>query len=130
MTVNIISDIHATAESGSVIYEIDESAIKETTFINNPRFEPEKLEPADYLIIAGDIGYDDFYEKIVTDLEKRTAGKFKKILHIAGNHDHWIWTGNPDKKPGIDLRNDFCEYVDGDYAFIGCTMWTHIPLRA
>lgn len=95
-------------------------------------FNPEKLQPADYLIIAGDLGLDNIYDKILADLEEKTKGKFKKILHIAGNHDHW-WIGYPrcnEKKPdNVNLTHDYCEHVDGEYAFIGCTLWTPISDR-
>lgn len=89
-------------------------------------FDPKKLEPADYLIIAGDIGYADTYDLILNDIKRLTDGKFKKILHIAGNHDHWLyhqkktdaWPTSP------DYSHEYCEHEDGNYAFIGCTMWT------
>ena len=93
-------------------------------------FHPEKLEPADYLIIAGDLGLDNTYDKILADITKHTKGKFKKILHIAGNHDHW-WHGSQSapgaKKPDHpNFDRDYCEHQDGDYLFLGCTMWTPI----
>lgn len=94
-------------------------------------FHPEKLETADYLIIAGDLGLDNTYDKILADITQRTTGKFKKILHIAGNHDHW-WHGSQ-SKPGEErpdhpnFDRDYCEHQDGDYLFLGCTMWTPIP---
>ena len=104
--------------------------VKDFMFKHLGDFEPSKLEPADYLIIAGDLGLDNTYDAILKDLEKQTAGKFKKILHIAGNHDHW-WHGasapkdakKPDKP---NLSRDYCEHVDGDYVFLGCTLWTPI----
>lgn len=92
-------------------------------------FDPSKLEPADYLIIAGDLGIEPIYDLVLKDIEKKTEGKFKKILHIAGNHDHWWLRVNglseqkPDK-PNFD--RDYCLHADGDYAFIGCTLWTPV----
>ena len=93
-------------------------------------FHPEKLEAADYLIIAGDLGMDNTYDKILADITKKTEGKFKKILHIAGNHDHW-WHGsqsspNTEKPDHPNFDRDYCEHQDGDYLFLGCTMWTPI----
>jgi predicted phosphohydrolase len=89
-------------------------------------FDPRKLEPADYLIIAGDIGYANTYDRILADIKQRTEGKFKKILHIAGNHDHWYFRINKSlpEQTCPDYSHEYCEHVDGDYAFIGCTMWT------
>jgi len=96
-------------------------------------FDPAKLEPADYLIIAGDLGLEPIYDLILKDIEKKTEGKFKKILHIAGNHDHWWFriNGLSEVKPDhVNLDHDYCTHVDGDYAFIGCTMWTPISDKA
>ncbi len=96
-------------------------------------FDPAKLEPADYLIIAGDLGLEPIYDLILKDIEKKTEGKFKKILHIAGNHDHWWFriNGLSEVKPDhVNLDHDYCTHVDGDYAFIGCTMWTPISDQA
>ena len=92
-------------------------------------FDPTKLQSADYLIIAGDLGLEPTYDLILKDIEKKTEGKFKKILHIAGNHDHWWFriNGYSEEKPDIaNFDRDYCIHVDGDYAFIGCTMWTPI----
>lgn len=97
-------------------------------------FHPEKLEAADYLIIAGDLGLDNTYDKILADITEKTKGKFKKILHIAGNHDHW-WHGSQsvpgtEKPDHPNFDRDYCEHQDGDYLFLGCTMWTPIPDNA
>lgn len=96
-------------------------------------FDPSKLESADYLIIAGDLGLDNIYDLVLKDIEDKTKGKFKKILHIAGNHDHW-WHGiqgmNLEKPDHINLEHDYCEHQDGDYLFLGCTLWTPIPDEA
>ncbi len=96
-------------------------------------FDPAKLESADYLIIAGDLGVEPIYDLVLKDIEKKTEGKFKKILHIAGNHDHWWFriNGLSEVKPDhVNLDRDYCTHVDGDYAFIGCTMWTPISDKA
>lgn len=101
--------------------------LKDFMFKKIGDFEPAKLKPADYLIIAGDIGYDNTYTKILADLEKQTAGKFKKILHIAGNHDHWWCSNDASKKPsGVNLEHDYFEHEDSDFLFLGCTLWTPI----
>lgn len=96
-------------------------------------FDPTKLEPADYLIVAGDLGLDNIYDKVLADLEKKTAGKFKKILHIAGNHDHW-WIGDSRQqlaKPDApNYAHDYCIHEDGEYLFLGCTLWTPISDNA
>lgn len=96
-------------------------------------FDPSRLEPADYLVIAGDLGLLPTEDKILEDIKKKTAGKFKDILYIAGNHSHW-WhrtVGLSEEKPSsIDLSHDYCERVDGDWMFLGCTLWTPIPEKS
>lgn len=95
-------------------------------------FDPAKLENADYLIIAGDLGIEPIYDLVLKDIAAKTEGKFKKILHIAGNHDHWWFriNGLSEVKPDhVNLDRDYCTHVDGDYAFIGCTMWTPISSK-
>ena len=103
--------------------------IKDYMFKKIGDFDPCKLEPADYLIVAGDLGTDNTYDFILKDLEKKTKGKFKKILHIAGNHDHW-WHGiehlQQTRPDNVNLDRDYCEWQDGDYLFVGCTLWTPI----
>ena len=92
-------------------------------------FDPAKLEAADYLIVAGDLGVEPIYDLVLKDIEQKTEGKFKKVLHIAGNHDHWWFrvNGLSEIKPDhVNLDHDYCMHVDGDYAFIGCTLWTPI----
>lgn len=92
-------------------------------------FKPELLEPADYLVVAGDLATMDCYHEAVADLERRTAGKFKKVLAIPGNHDYWL--GDKTKKPE-DLHGSWtrCEWVDGNVVFLGCTLWTPISSKA
>lgn len=96
-------------------------------------FDPAKLEPADYLIIAGDLGLQPTEPKILEDIKKKTRGKFKDILYIAGNHSHW-WHRVPglgDERPAaVDLSHDYCEHTDGDWLFLGCTLWSPIPEQA
>lgn len=96
-------------------------------------FDPAKLEPADYLIIAGDLGVLPTEPRILDDIRKKTSGKFKDIFYIAGNHSHW-WhkiPGISEERPSrIDLTNDYFEKVDGDWLFLGCTLWSPIPREA
>ncbi len=96
-------------------------------------FDPAKLEPADYLVIAGDLGVLPTEPLILEDIKKKTAGKFKDILYVAGNHSHWwhMIPGISEERPeAVDLSNDYCERVDGDWLFLGCTLWTPVPERA
>lgn len=92
-------------------------------------FDPSLLEPADYLVVAGDLGYDNTYDTVLDSLREKTDGKFKDILHIAGNHDHWYMGKVSDREfpDNVNLSRDFFEKEDGDYVFLGCTLWTPVP---
>lgn len=89
-------------------------------------FKPELLEPADYLVVAGDLGTMDSYRAVLADIEKRTAGKFKKVLAIPGNHDYWLVGKDESKLEDQHGSWTRCEHVDGDVVFLGCTLWTPV----
>lgn len=114
MKLNIISDLHCgTTDNGDIDW-FD--------------FEPEKLEPADYLIVAGDTGYAVTERKIHKELRERTKGKFKKILTIKGNHSYWVIPDDPLNEPADEefmAGNDKIDLVDGNVAIIGTTLWTN-----
>jgi predicted phosphodiesterase len=91
-------------------------------------FDPSKLKPADYLIICGDLGLDDCYEKVYQDIKEKTKDIFKDVFYVKGNHDYW-WFYNantPNKPDSINLDHRYVEEVIGDYVFLGCTMWSPI----
>lgn len=114
MKLNVISDLHcATDDKNEKVDWMD--------------FEPEKLEPADYLIVAGDSGYAVNERVIHRDLARRTEGKFKKILTIKGNHSYWVIKNDPrntEADETVMAPNDTIDLVDGDVAIIGTTLWT------
>lgn len=95
-------------------------------------FDPAKLEPADYLVIAGDLGLEPTEPAILDDIKKKTAGKFKDVFYIAGNHSHWWHSieGISNEKPDhVNLDHDyFKREVPGGWLFLGCTLWT--PIRS
>lgn len=111
MKLNVISDLHINWDY------FDESDWN--------IFEPEKLEPADYLIIAGDLGICDNCEEVADEIKDRTKGKFKDVLWIKGNHDYYYWGhgGNRPEKPSDNVRFD---KLDGDVAIFGTTLWTPV----
>ncbi len=114
MKLNIISDLHCGQHDDGRIEWFD--------------FEPEKLEPADYLIVAGDSGYATNERKIHQELRERTKGKFKKVLTIKGNHSYWVFPGDPDCEPADEefmAGDDKIDVVDGNVAIIGTTLWTN-----
>ena len=71
MTINIISDLHCRNKSFP------------------PSFDPKKLEPADVLVVAGDLGTMPSYDKIEQKIKEETKGKFKSVFCIKGNHDYY-----------------------------------------
>ena len=112
MTISVISDLHCRNKSFP------------------PSFDPKKLEPADVLVVAGDLGTRPTYEKIEQKLKDETEGKFKSVYCIKGNHDyyatdpHWIkhqkvlrWPSDADNK--ILLLDDY-------YAIVGTPLWSPI----
>lgn len=119
MKLNIISDIHRNnLKKNRVVWET---------------FDPEKLEPADYLIVAGDLGLKDDFQAVLSDLKRLTSGKFTDVLAVEGNHDLWDF-GNGSvsfKKDGPEPPNPEnavkIDVVKDGVAIFGISMWT--PLR-
>ena len=115
MKLNVISDLHCSIKRNGSVEWYD--------------FEPEKLEPADYLIVAGDSGHALTERKIHADLRKRTKGKFKKVLTIKGNHSYWVFEDEAEDAETADELvmppNDKIDVVDGDVAIVGTTLWTN-----
>ena len=112
MKINIISDLHC----------------RNKTF--PPSFDPGKLEPADVLVVAGDLGMRPTYEKIEEKLKSATEGKFNEVFCIRGNHDyystdpHWVKRQKTLSFPSsAENKILICE---GDYAFVGTTLWSPI----
>jgi predicted phosphodiesterase len=97
-------------------------------------FNINKLEPADYLIIAGDLGADNTYKEILNNIKLLVGNKFKDVLYVKGNHDYWNLAKVKENIKAhsvintINLSDDKFELIDGDYVFLGCTMWSHIPI--
>ena len=75
MKLNIISDLHCDTKRDKVDW-MD--------------FDPTRLCPADYLIVAGDTGYDNTEQKIYSEMHKLTEGKFKDILWNSLNEDNKV----------------------------------------
>jgi predicted phosphohydrolase len=121
MTINCISDIHCRSIldpatfKDKVIYDVDGYKYA---------FDPKKLKPADYLVIAGDLAHNKDFQICLNDIKEQTQDKFKDVICITGNHDYWNFYEEP-----VDNYADYVEYVTDDekYVFLGCTLWT--PVR-
>lgn len=114
MKLNVISDLHCELLSDNTVDWFG--------------FEPERLEAADYLIVAGDTGYAPTERQILKELREKTKGKFKNILTIKGNHSYWAPLNNPHTTIADAeqmVPNDKIDVVDDDVAIIGTTLWTN-----
>lgn len=121
MKLNIISDLHCLPQP-----EENEFGFHTNWY----GFEPEKLEPADYLIVAGDMGIFENHIDVVKELRLRTEEKFKDILWIRGNHDYWLnasldWFQYTEKDFTGIYPNKTIDVVNGNVAIIGTTLWTN-----
>jgi Icc-related predicted phosphoesterase len=113
---------------------------------NNLPAKMEKIEPVDYLLLAGDITCLRFFQEHRTDSEARsmkkrfntflqeTCADVGRILWIPGNHeyyghhfidvDEYMWPVFKGIDPRIKYHNQILE-VSGDVCFIGATLWTN-----
>ena len=121
MTFNIVSDIH---------YQPVEEYTKRGVYTGNSipciiDFEPEKLKPADYLLIAGDLATDDIFEKALDKVRKATEGKFKDIFYVLGNHDYYDCSFEKTKQ----RQNVYIEkqLEEKNIVLLGTTLWTPVP---
>lgn len=112
MKFNVISDIHCNPTTKHNKYQ------KVTLF----GFEPKKLKPADYLIIAGDLGLNSNYKDVHALIKEETKDLFKDVLFVRGNHDYYTDLRVNDETDFIS--NKYLEIVDNGVAIIGCTLWT------
>ena len=120
MTLNIVSDVH---------YQPDEEYTERGVFTGNFTlcridFEPEKLKPADYLLIAGDLATDDIFEKALAKVKKDTEGKFKDIFYIYGNHDFYDCSYTKTKSRANHKIETF---LNESTVLLGTTLWTPVP---
>lgn len=117
MTFNVISDLHINYTWSDEPGHLDEKVLDWNIF------DPTKLKEADYLIIAGDLGTNSTYKKVLETIKEENKGKFKDVLWIKGNHDYYCERFGKRKKPP---ENRTFEVVDGDVAIFGTTMWTSL----
>ena len=90
------------------------------------------------LILAGDLWIGtDWIEKYSYSWIGHVAPRFKQVLVILGNHDYWpqgnLTILNGAKKCNTLLEQmgifnvkvlDMDTYADGEYLFVGATLWT------
>lgn len=96
-------------------------------------WEKEYNINADVLCLCGDIG--DPLSKIYWSFIDYARKNAKYVLILTGNHEYWKYEKNHvewelknrcSKIPNVFyLQRDVFFY--GGYAFLGCTLWSHIP---
>jgi len=112
MKIHLISDVHT-----------------ETGFYFIPEMEDEKNT---VVVLAGDIGLAKRPETTYLPLVKNCCDRFKYVLMVMGNHEHWrsdfgvtyskIWNDTLNFE-NFDLLEKETKVIDG-VAFIGATLWT------
>lgn len=81
---------------------------------------------ADYLVMAGDLCSN----RDTLPLLSKITPKVKKVIIVKGNHEYYH--NDLGFKP-IYPDNFYCleagkPFIDGDYVFIGDTLWSHVPI--
>lgn len=125
MKINVISDLHLGLD-----YNTEDSR----TRINWLGFDPTKLEPADVLVVAGDLAIGNSFDRAKAELLDAIKGKFREVIIIKGNHDYWTF---PEDEYGIYVQT-FCGMESkmpkeirlvtelDDVVFIACTLWSPV----
>lgn len=81
-----------------------------------------KLEGGDLLIVAGDLTARDTPEEYLFFFHWLQDQKYRKIVFIAGNHDHWI-EKNQDEWKCITPEIDIQYLCDSGTEFEGLKIW-------
>lgn len=118
LSVSILSDLHYDSHlPSSGITEIMVCKLFE------PIFTPDGMQPADILIIAGDLGHDN--DQNLTIIKMLHELYFKHIICVLGNHDYYLINSkiaahydNDSFKRAQEMR-DLLNAIDGVYCLDG-----------
>lgn len=83
LSVSILSDLHFDSHFPSS--GVTEAMVRK---LFDPIFTPNGIEPADVLIIAGDLGHDN--DQNITIIKLLRKLYFKHIICVLGNHDYYL----------------------------------------
>lgn len=83
LSVSILSDLHFDSHLPS--YEVSDVMVRK---LFDPIFTPNGIEPADVLIIAGDLGH--YNSQSYTVIKMLREIYFKHIICVLGNHDYYL----------------------------------------
>ena len=112
MRVSILSDLHCHAGKIPGVVGLD------------------SMEPADVLVVAGDIANADTCAQFVTEITKATADKFRARVMIDGNHDYYTRNLDDDaRSPSVDDNHVVSvKEADSDRVvdFVCSTLWSPI----
>jgi predicted phosphodiesterase len=117
ISLQIVSDLHL---------EMHEPNIRLTDIL---------IPGADYLVLAGDIGYPE--DTNYADFLKQCSEVFQKVFIITGNHEYYskqsmVWIDRLIQSICDDMDNVYflnnTTYDDPDtgYLFIGTTLWSRV----
>jgi predicted phosphohydrolase len=93
----------------------------------------EIMPMAQYLILAGDIGYphEQHYQALLEDI----SAKFEKVFIIMGNHEYWEHTFEDVKSriqelgkqfPNIIFLENTSYQISSSLSIFGTTLWSNI----
>lgn len=83
LSVSILSDVHFDSYFPS--YGVTETIVRK---LFDPIFTPDGREPADVLVIAGDLGH--YNGQSYTIIKMLREIYFKHIICVLGNHDYYL----------------------------------------
>jgi predicted phosphodiesterase len=112
MKVSILSDLHCHAGKIPGMVGLD------------------SMEPADVLVVAGDIAVADTCAQFVTAITVATGEKFRARAMVDGNHDYYTRNIDKDSRtPSVDDNHVVSvKEADGDRVvdFVCSTLWSPI----
>lgn len=118
LSVSILSDLHFDSHFPSS--GVTEAMVRK---LFDPIFTPNGMEPADVLIIAGDLGHDN--DQNITIIKLLHEIYFKHVICVLGNHDYYLINSkiaahydNDSFKRAEEMR-DLLNAVDGVYCLDG-----------
>lgn len=118
LSVSILSDMHF--DSHFPLSGVTEVMVHK---LFDPIFTPDGIEPADMLIIAGDLGHDN--DQNITIVKLLREIYFKHIICVLGNHDYYLINSkvaahydNDSFKRAQEMR-DLLNSIDGVYCLDG-----------